>query len=275
MGIKSVLQRHPVWSYFVLAYLIAWGGSFAVAGPKFLRGETLLLADALLMFFPMLIGPSLAGLIMTAVVDGKQGLHDLLARMRRWRVGPRWGLALFIFPVLIVAVQLGLAAVASPDYAPYLFPMGILIGLLAGYFEEIGWTGFALPKMMAHQNALVVGVVLGVIHSLWHVLADYVGASGTRGDYWLLHFAMFLVSMTAVRVLIVWVYANTHSVLLAQLMHASSTGFLSVLVPLSLSPRQDTIFYAVYAVVLWVVVMVVVAWYGKHLVATNPGVLAA
>jgi hypothetical protein len=119
------------------------------------------------------------------------------------------------------------------------------------------------------HSALAVGILLGVLHSLWHLAPDYLVASGTRGAYWLPHFAMFLVSMTAMRVLVVWVYTNTRSVLLAQLMHASSTGFLSILVPLSLSPRNDTIFYGVYAVALWAAVIVVVARYGKHMATVN------
>ncbi len=62
--------------------------------------------------------------------------------------------------------------------------------------------------------------------------------------------------------MIVWVYSNTSSALLAQLMHASSTGFLIVLSPLSVSPAQEVLWYAVYAAVLWIVV----ARYGKRLV---------
>jgi membrane protease YdiL (CAAX protease family) len=143
--------------------------------------------------------------------------------------------------------------------------MGILLGLMAGFFEEIGWTGFALPKMLLKHSALTVGILLGVLHSLWHLAADYLGASAARGAYWLPHFAAFLASMMAMRVLIVWVYTNTRSVLLAQLLHASSTGFLSLLVPLSLSPKNDTVFYGAYAAVLWVAVAVVAARYGTQL----------
>jgi uncharacterized protein len=64
------------------------------------------------------------------------------------------------------------------------------------------------------------------------------------------------------RVLIVWVYSNTSSVLLAQLMHASSIGFLVVLSPLSVSPAQEMLWYAAYVAVPWIVV----ARCGKRLV---------
>lgn len=84
--------------------------------------------------------------------------------------------------------------------------------------------------------------------------------------YWLPFFLAFIAVLTAMRVLIVWVYSNTNSVLLAQLMHASSTGFLVILGPSHISPIQEVLWYAVYAAVLWVVVAIVIARYGKGLV---------
>ncbi len=269
MGLKSWIRRHAVGMYFALAFLVAWGGAFAAVGPKFMRGEALRFEDALLAFLPMLVGPSLAGGLMAYVADGKSGLRALLAAMRLWRVPARWYAPVLIFPVLILATQLSLVAFRSADFAPSIFPAGVAIGLLAGFFEEIGWTGFALPRMQVKYGALAAAVLLGALHSLWHLMADYLGASGARGAYWLPHFAMFLAGMTAVRVLIVWVYANTRSVLLAQLMHASSTGFLSILVPLSLSPRNDTLLYSAYAAALWAAVVVVVARNGPDMIRAS------
>ena len=270
MNISRFIKRHPVATYFTLAFLISWVCIFVAAGPKFIRGEAMQFTDALLMFLPMLAGPSLAGITLTGIVDGRSGLRDLFSRMGLWRVGVHWYSAILIFPILIVAVLLALTALLSPNFAPHFFPMGILIGLIGGFFEEIGWMGYAFPKMQLKHSALTASILLGVLHTTWHLAADYLGASVARGIYWLPHFAMFIISMTAMRVLVVWVYTNTRSVLLAQLMHASSTGFLSILVPLSLSPKNDTLFYAVYAVVLWVAVTIVIAKYGKHLVQQQP-----
>ena len=267
MNIKAYVQRHPVAVYFVLAYVIAWSGTFAAVGPKFLRGEPMQFTDALFMFLPMLAGPSIAGIAMTAIVDGRSGLQNLLSRMGKWRVDVRWyAAATLIPPVLITTVLLTLTSLVSPVFSPKFFPGGILIGLLAGFFEEIGWMGYAFPKMELKHSALAAGIYLGLLWTAWHGIADYLGSSSVFGAYWLPHFLVWMVaSFTAMRVLIVWVYTNTRSLLLAQLMHASSTGFLSVFGP-SLSPTNDILFYAVYAAVLWLAVVIVAVLYGKRLV---------
>ncbi len=267
MKIKTFVQRHPVASYFVLAYAIAWGGSLAAVGPKFLRGEAMQLTDALFIFLPMLAGPSIAGITMTVIVDGRSGLQDLLARMGKWRVGLRWyTAAILIPPVLIATVLLTLTSLVSPVFAPNFFAAGLVLGLLAGFFEEIGWMGYAYPKMALKHSALTTGIYLGLLWTVWHVVADYLGASGALGAYWLPHFLVWMVAtFTAMRVLIVWVYKNTRSLLLAQVMHASSSGFAALLSP-SLSPTNNMLFYGVYAAVLWLAVVLIAVVEGKHLV---------
>lgn len=260
MGPVGLARAHPISAYFVLAYGIAWIGSIAAGGPKFMRGEPMRFMDGMLMFAPMLAGPSIAGILMTALVDGRSGLSDLWRRMRIWRVGLRWyAAALLLFPLLILVV-LGALSLISQEFAPNFAVMGIAVGLLAGYFEEIGWMGYAFPKMARAHGILAAAVYLGLLHSTWHLVADYLGASGALGAYWLPHFFFFMtVAMTATRVLIVWIYQNTGSVLMAQAAHAGSTGFLFVLAPMGLTPANDTLWYAVYGVVLWIVVAIVVA----------------
>ena len=265
--IMTLIKKHPVLTYFFLAFFVSWGGSLAVLGPKFFRGEPYQLTDLPLALLAMLAGPSLTGIALTDIVDGKSGLRDLFSRMRRWRVKPRWyARALLTPPVLILAVLLLLSNLISPVFIPNFLALGIVYGLLAGFIEEIGWMGYAFPKMRVKHSALTASLIIGVLHGTWHIVADYLGASGNLGGYWLPHFIlMWIIGMTAMRVLIVWVYVNTESILLAQLMHASSTGFLIILSPSPISPAKETLWYAVYAVVLWVIVAIVITRYGKRL----------
>jgi CAAX protease family protein len=267
MNVKVWIQRHPVVSYFGLVYLISYGGFLVVVGPKLLRGEAMQATDAFLLFPVIVVGVCLVGIALTDIVDGRPGLRDLFSRMGQWRVGARWYTTLLIPPGLILVVLLSLRTVVSPVFAPNVFLVGIVFGLFPGLFEEVGWTGFAFPKMQVQRSALSAGLLLGVLWGLWHApVVDYLGAAAPHGWYWLPFFLAFIAIVTAIRVLIVWVYSNTNSVLLAQLMHASSTGFLVILGPSHVSPAQEALWYAVYAVVLWMVVAFVIVRYGKRLV---------
>lgn len=265
MNIKDFARRHPVGMYFCLTFVISWLGSLAAGGPIFLRGESAELADIFVIGMLVLAGPSVAGLIMTYLVNGTRGLRDLFARMARWRVGARWYAALLIFPILLLTVSLALGAWLSPELGPIFFAPGIVMGLLAGSIEEIGWMGFAYRMMRAKRSVLRTGLYLGFLHALWHVLPDFLSNYHALGSHWLPYFAGFFVFVMALRVLIVWVYANTQSLLLAQLMHASSTGFFAILIPVDIAPVNWAIFNWVYAVVLSAFAVVIVARYGRNL----------
>lgn len=265
MEIKNFIQSRSIGIYFGLAYILTWGGSIIAAGPKFLRGEDIRIEDLWLMGAFMLIPIALLGILMTYMVDGQSGLRDLVNRLIKWRVSWRWYTALLIFPILILVCQLSLAVLVSSEFLPTFFSTGIILGLFAGFLEEIGWTGFVYPRMKSRYTALTASLILGVVHVLWHFAAGYLGASKAKGEFWLPYFAVFCVSMVAMRVILSWVYVNTESLLLAQLMHASSSGFLSILVSISISPANDTLFYAVYSVVLWIAAAIIIVRYGKEL----------
>ena len=266
MNIKTFIQRHPVATYFIMAFIISWLGTFLMVAPEIVRGEAIPHLAGLLMFPVLLIGPSLTGLTLTGIADGRSGLRDLFSRMGRWHVDVRWYAALLIPPVLILAVLLTLRSLVSPVFTPHLFPLGILFGLVPGFFEEIGWMGYAFPKMRLTRSALSASLLLGVLWGLWHTpVVDYLGAASPHGMSWLPFFLAFVAAVMAMRVLIVWIYSHTSSVLLAQLMHASFTGSLVMFGPSSISPGQEALWYAVYAATLWIAAVLVITRYGKHL----------
>lgn len=264
------MKRHPVAAYFVLTFAISWLGALAVVAPKLLRGEPIPKFSGILMFPVMLLGPVVTGIVLTRLVDGPRGLRDLFSRMRRIRVGPRWYVPLLVPAVTIFLVLLVLKTFVSSAFAPNRFFIGASFGIAAGFFEEIGWTGFAFPKMARTANALGPAVALGVLWGCWHIpVVDFLGTATPHGAYWLPYFLAFTAAMTAIRVLIGWMYTNTESVALAQLMHASSTGSLVVLSPAGMTAGQEAMWYAIYAAALWLIVGAVAAIFGKALGRKN------
>jgi CAAX protease family protein len=260
------VKRQPVTAYFVLTFAISWLGALTVVAPRLWHGETIPKFSGILMFPVMLLGPVASGILLTRVVDGTSGLRDLFSRMWRIRVGAQWYATLLIPPLTILFVLLFMRNFVSPVYAPNRFFVGLSFGIVAGFFEEIGWTGYAFPKMARTGNTLVAGFALGVLWGCWHVpVIDFLGTATPHGAYWLPYFLAFTAAMTAMRVLIGWIYANTQSVALAQLMHASSTGSLVVLSPSRTTPAQEAMWYAIYAIALWLIVGIVVTIFGKSL----------
>jgi membrane protease YdiL (CAAX protease family) len=267
MRTKTLLTEHPLLAYFGLAYGITWGGIFLLLIAIGFRFEAVGLPEFGLIFLAMAAGPSTAGLVLTRLVDGQAGWLSLFERMRRWRLGLNWyAISILTNGLTMLAVLAVLSLTVSPAFQPGFMPIGLVFGLLAGFFEEIGWTGFALPRLQSRFNTLAAGLVLGLLWSVWHMLADYSGNIHAMGSAWFVHFLIYWIApLTAYRILMAWVYKNTESLLLAQVMHAGYTGVQALFTPTSTTLAENLIWQAAFAVALWLIVAVAAVTYGKSL----------
>jgi membrane protease YdiL (CAAX protease family) len=268
--LQGFVVRNQVIIYFALTFTISWTGALAVAAPAVLRGRPLPKMAGLTMFPIMLLGPCLTGITLTRLIGGKGGLNELFSQMRRIRIG-HWYAGLLIPPSLILIVLLSMKSFVSPVYAPNRFFIGMAFGVLAGLMEEIGWMGFAFRALSTASSELSAAVLIGLLWGVWHLpVIDFLGTATPHGSYLLSYFLAFIAVMTAMRVLIVWLYANTTSIFVTQLMHVSSTGWIVALSPTAVTARQEAIWYGVYAGTLWVVVALVVTKNGGRLKLTAP-----
>lgn len=267
-GIRAFGKRHPVLTFYVLVFAISWGGILVLVGPGGIPGAP----EQVERLFPFTLvalfaGPSLAGVLTTALVSGRAGLRDLLARLLRWRVGARWyAVALLTGPLLVAGVLFGLS-LFWPEFLPGMLTTDDKVGLLlfglgwgligGGLLEELGWTGFAVPRLRQRHTAFSTGLIVGLLWGAWHLLIAFWASRGLAGETSLANFvagflAFYLIALPAYRVLMVWVYDETASLLLAMLMHAVLSASTIVLQPLSTGAHLTWNF--LLAVALWATV---------------------
>lgn len=217
------------------------------------------------MYLFMLLGPSLSSLTLTALLEGKDGVRNLFKRMTNWKFGMNWYLPLLTIPILSTAIFLIFSTMVSPIYKPNMnLAFGLVIGGLAGFFEETGWTGFALPRLQSKYSVFLSGLILGLLWACWHGMADYWGNIANFGGYWLPHFILYwIIPLTAYRILMAWVYKNTNSLLLGQLMHVFYTGTLVTVEP-TMPVTESMVWIAPFAATLWVLVIVVMKKQGSE-----------
>jgi membrane protease YdiL (CAAX protease family) len=274
MIISAFIKRHRVPTYFILTFLISWGALLlAVGGPVGVvsineQFETMLPT----MILAMLAGPSTAGILLTGLFDGRRGLREFQSQLLKGRIGARWYAVALLFAPLLFAALLLVLSLFSPEFLPGVFTaenktshlmMGLITGLMAGIFEEIGWTGFAAPRLRKRHGILATGLIVGLLWAVWHLLpAFWLGfASGTISGA--LSFVSYLLDpflfLVASRVLIVWVYDRTGGSLLAgMLMHTSFTASSRIFMPLVIAGAPLIIFDVTWAAVVWVIVAVLV-----------------
>lgn len=258
--ILSFVRRHPLFSFFVIAYLFTWLGWTV---PDRLYNGTLLSGVLSIPFLLMVPGPLLGAIIVTAITGGKAGVIALLRKFTIWRVGwVWWAIALLVGPVIGLTAAYLNVWFGAPD------PTAILIGGLPGTLllfasrlvspidgpmqEELGWRGYALPRFQERFSPLVANLVLGVIVAGWHLPWVWMGQ--------LPLFA--LLGTVAFTIVFAWIYNNTGgSVLLVLVAHAADglirVGFTGV---------DLTRFFIFLVAGWWLVAFIAIFLHGPSLV---------
>lgn len=217
-------------------------GFFRLGGPVFMLG---------------VFTPAFVALVLTASSQGRAAVARLLAPIGRWQVGA----PLYLFAIGYMAATKLVAALVHrvaigewPSFGETPVPMmlgAILVSTLVQAGEEVGWRGYALPRLATHLGRGGASILLGVIWALWHLPLFFLQGSGSDGQ----SFPVYLLHVTALSVAMSWLYWKTNgSLLLVMLMHASVNN-TSGIVPAALPNAVDLMSFE-GTLVAWVTVAV-------------------
>jgi hypothetical protein len=237
------LRQHnsPLATYLVLAFLFSW----VLWTPAVLAVPDV--ADpplwALLLAFLGAYGPSIAAIATAAIHGGRAELRALFTKLQRWRVGWPWYVLALLGPPAFVWIGAGIHMVLGGTVAVSGIKWPLAGALILVSFipfgplgEELGWRGYALPRLDTHLSPLASGVTLGIIWAAWHVPMFWFPPVGlpTRSVRTVGIWAANVISFS---ILLSYAARRTnYSVLIAILLHATlnagpAMGFAALVAP--------------------------------------------
>ena len=239
----SAIRRHPIITFFVLAYAISWVGL-----PLYAAGVWPI---------PFLAtGPLIAALIVIPITQGRAGLRELGLRMIRWRVRWYWYAVAVGLPLAVLLVTVGLN-VALGAGAPSLAGVGPLSTLLMVFAvrlinpldgplgEEPGWRGFALPGLQTSRSPLLTTLILAVLITGWHLPTFFL-----EGGFQPSIFVGGVLGTVAVTFWYTWLFNHTGGSVLITLVSHSTQGTIQTGAPWSASAdvAQAIVVYGIVAI---------------------------
>ena len=222
-----------VFGYFALTYAVTWSLFF-------IAREMEAPAVRQVAFYAGVFAPGILAVLLTVWRHGRRGLGALLARLIQVDVPLRW----YVFAVTYMAAAKLITAVVYrvlygtwPTFGPepwFLIAAATIFSTIIGgqAGEELGWRGYALPRLAARLGLRSAGILIGVVWAAWHLPLFY---WFPQADTFRQSFPTYALGVVAISVAMTWLYARTNgSLFLTMLMHSAvnqSTGIVSSAVP--------------------------------------------
>lgn len=265
MNLGHTAHRNSVIIFFALTYTMSWLIWIPMATTAQNSQPLFLLAT---------FAPTLSSIALTALVGGRAGLRELLRRLFIWRIGIIWYAISVLGPFVVVLAALGLHVALGGAIPRIVDPAHVIRNAAQGYLviivfayvlvfsvlgEEMGWRGFALPRLQARFSALGASLVLGMMWCFWHAPLFWIAGNFHQQ----LPFVWFALQIIASTILYTWLYNNTRgSLLIAHLFHAASNTAVGVLPILPLDNGGDLRPLWLMVGVLWIIALIVVVIFG-------------
>jgi membrane protease YdiL (CAAX protease family) len=179
------------------------------------------LTDTSPIYFLAVAAPTISATLLTFVRGGWTGLGSLYGRLIRWRFGLKWyELVLLGIPVVgwIAARITGANPLKEANTTAEFLLLMFYILATGPLCEELGWRGFALPRLLERFNPFVASLILGAIWGVWHLPSFFVGGMEQSA----MSIPLFLLNALFLSIFVTWVFLHTGgSVLIAVLIHFS------------------------------------------------------
>jgi len=271
------LARFSIVAFFILAMVL--GAGFVSLVVQSNLPPVIALASVL--------SASIAGIIMTAVEDGRSGLKLMLSRLLIWKVGIGYWLSAFLFlvPTILIGSMFNPLFNGDPlstgniKPAFEIVPMFILFFIIAGLGEELGWTGYLTPRLQARYSALTSSVIRAMLCGIWHLplflysRLDPPSLTGFPYPGWIAQKG-FLVAIGACILLFLlpwsilygWIFNNTGgSLLLVAILHGSEIWVAYWMVSAGIDPSNLDNYWGYGAVLVVVAIIIAITTGAKNL----------
>ncbi len=230
-----MLKRLQLPLFFLLAFIISWAIWIPQAVATLGICKSAISIESPLNLIAVW-GPGLAAIILSVLAKSKEGAKKLFRPIKYWRVGIHWYIFVLFYPIskwlvayiidtlLGQSYKLGSSPILSffnlPEQA-IMIPIAVVSTFLNTLGEEVGWRGFALPKLQVKYTAFVSTIIIGLFWGFWHIPMWI--AQGYM-DLSLLPIITKTLSIVPLAIIFTWVYNSTKgSLLLVWLFHASIT----------------------------------------------------
>ena len=271
MKIKSGNIKYQSLVFFLSCSIISFGGALLFLADKGIPGSNTQI-DAYFPYMLMILlsGPLLSGILLKILFDDFNGLGEIFKNLIQFKFAFKWYFFALLLTPLVVSVLLGILSLYSDQYLPEILNadnkleiliQGLMIGIFGGLVEELGWTGFLIPKLLQKNKIFITGLLVGLFWGIWHIPMTYWASGDMNGtfsmDLFLPPFIFYLAVLPVYRIFMIWVYSQTSSLLLAILTHASLIfSTLFVLKPIA-TGFLLIIYYILLSLTLWFLIFII------------------
>ncbi len=213
------LKAHDLLAYFVLTFLISWGTWIPMILTLPVLDIQYFGTGGMLLMLLGQWGPALSAVLIAALTRGKPGLKELFGRLKYRRGSARWFLtAGVLWTAIALAASLWQAQATNQaltiHWNQWSRIISLLINALPLFFwgcEEMGWRGFALPRLLDRWNALISSVILGLLWGAWHLPMFLWNIKGLNPG---MPFYVYVAFTVSISIVMTWLLNHTQGSLL-------------------------------------------------------------